>query len=174
MEVAIGLLLARVIIGLGLAAHGAQKLFGWFGGYGLAGTAGFFESLGFKPGTLFAFMAGVGELLGGLLTFAGWLNPIGPALIIAIMIVAIGSVHLAKGYWQANGGYELNLAYIAGALLVAFGGAGRLSVDALAPVPALAHPATGSIVIAIAVVGGLLSLAIRHRPKAAQTQAAAG
>jgi len=72
------LLIARLIIGLGLAAHGMQKLLGWFSGYGLKGTAGFFESIGFRPGVLFVLAAGLGEVAGGLLTAAGLFGPIGP------------------------------------------------------------------------------------------------
>ena len=71
MEIALPLLIVRLVVGLGFAAHGAQKLFGWFGGYGLAGTGGFFETVGFKPGKLFAGAAGVGEVLGGLLLALG-------------------------------------------------------------------------------------------------------
>jgi putative oxidoreductase len=170
MEVALGLLVARLILGLSLSAHGAQKLFGWFGGYGLAGTGGFFEGLGFRPGKTFAFLAGAGELLGGALTLLGWLNPIGPALIIAVMLVAIGSVHWAKGFWQTNGGYELNLMNIAAALALAFAGPGPLSLDAVAPIAALHNPAATAVVIGIGGLGGLLSLAIRHREKPAHTQ----
>src|SRR2546422_3738371 len=83
------LLIARLIIGLGLAAHGMQKLLGWFSGYGLKGTAGFFESIGFRPGVLFALAAGLGEVAGGLLTAAGLFGPIGPRLIIHVLVVGI-------------------------------------------------------------------------------------
>src|SRR2546428_533738 len=82
-----------------LAAHGAQKLFGWFGGYGLAGTGGFFAGLGFRPGVLFALAAGLGELGGGLLTAAGLFGPVGPALIILVMLVAILAVHWPHGFF---------------------------------------------------------------------------
>ncbi len=163
MAVAIGLLIARAILGFSLFAHGAQKLFGWFGGPGLKNTGGFFESLGFRPGPMFALMAGLGEALGGILTLLGWLNPIGPALIIAVMLTAIGSVHWSKGYWNANGGYELNLANVAAALALAFSGPGALSVDALAPIPALANPTAQWIIIAVAVLGGLASLLARRK-----------
>src|SRR5438445_13748985 len=88
------LLIARLIIGLGLAAHGMQKLLGWFSGYGLKGTAGFFESIGFRPGVLFALAAGLGEVAGGLLTAAGLFGPIGPSLIITVMVVAMFALHL--------------------------------------------------------------------------------
>jgi hypothetical protein len=79
------LFIARLILGLGLAAHGAQKLFGWLGGYGIKGTGGFFESLGFFPGPLFALAAGLGELGSGLLTAVGLLSPVGPGLIIVVI-----------------------------------------------------------------------------------------
>src|SRR6185436_17874047 len=94
-----GLLIARLIVGLGLAAHGAQKLFGWFGGHGLAGTGGFFESMGFRPGKLFALMSGLAEFGGGLLFALGFFTPLIAAVIISNFIVAIVSAHLAKGFF---------------------------------------------------------------------------
>ena len=81
----------RLATGLILMPHGAQKLFGWFGGYGLAGTAGFFEQLGFRPGRAFAAAAGASEFGGGLLVALGLLGPVGPALVVSVMIVAAGS-----------------------------------------------------------------------------------
>src|SRR5215510_4540749 len=104
-----GLLLIRLVVGLTLAAHGAQKLFGLFGGYGIAGTGGFFESLGFRPGKLMAVVAGFGEAGGGLGIALGLLTPFAAALIIAVMLVAIVSVHLSKGFFNSNGGYEFPL-----------------------------------------------------------------
>src|SRR2546427_11163044 len=98
------LLIARLIIGLGLAAHGMQKLLGWFSGYGLKGTAGFFESIGFRPGGLFALAAGLGEVAGGLLTAAGLFRPVGPRLVITPMVVAIAAVLPPNGVLStANG-----------------------------------------------------------------------
>ena len=94
------------LVGLGFAAHGAQKLFGWFGGYGLAGTGGYFEGMGWRPGRVFAAVAGLGEFLGGLLLFLGLGGPIGPMLIIAVMVVAAVSVHWPAG-WFAPKGVEL-------------------------------------------------------------------
>ncbi|HJR53007.1 MAG TPA: DoxX family membrane protein, partial [Gemmatimonadota bacterium] len=88
------LLILRLVLGLGLAAHGAQKLFGWFGGHGLAGTGGFFEGLGFRPGKAFAVLAGLGEFGGGILLALGLGGPLGPAVVVLVMLVAIGSVHL--------------------------------------------------------------------------------
>src|ERR1051326_3975018 len=102
-----GLLVARLVFGLSLAAHGSQKLFGWFGGYGLAGTGGFFEQLGYRPGKAFAALAGLAEFGGGLFIALGLLGPVGAALTISVMIVAAVTVHLAKGFFASAGGYEL-------------------------------------------------------------------
>jgi len=93
----IGLLFARIVIGLLMAAHGAQKLFGWFGGYGLNKTGEFFIHLGFARGRTFAAAASVTEITSGLLVALGFLGPIGPALMISVMIVAAVTVHLEHG-----------------------------------------------------------------------------
>ena len=95
----IALLVVRAILGLGIAAHGAQKLFGWFGGYGLAGTGGFFEGIGFRPGRAFALLAGLGEFGGGLLTLLGLGGALGPALIVLVMLTAIFTVHVKNGFF---------------------------------------------------------------------------
>jgi uncharacterized membrane protein YphA (DoxX/SURF4 family) len=96
----VGLLVLRVVVGLYMAAHGAQKLFGWFKGHGLAGTAGAFEQLGFRPGHVFARIAAGAEVVSGLLVTVGLFGPVGPALMISVMIVAMGSV---RGWWVAPG-----------------------------------------------------------------------
>jgi putative oxidoreductase len=126
----IGLLLLRLTVGLTLAAHGSQKLFGWFGGYGLDGTGQFMEGLGFRPGRLHALMAGGAEA-GGLLLAFGFLTPLGSALVASVMIVAVMTVHLKNGFWLSGGGYEFNLLVGVAALTVAFTGPGGLSIDAL-------------------------------------------
>src|SRR5215472_7254063 len=125
---AIALLLSRVLLGLVFAGHGAQKLFGWFGGYGIKGTGGFFETLGFRPGSFFAAAAGLGELGGGVLTALGLGGPIGPALIVMVMLVAIFSVHWSNGFFAANNGYELPLTNIAGSIAIALAGPGGYSL----------------------------------------------
>src|SRR5262245_58606902 len=125
-----GLLLARMVLGLLMAAHGSQKLFGWFGGYGLAGTGGFFESLGFKPGRFFAAAAGTTEVAGGLLLASGLLGPLGPALIISVMVVAIATVHWPHGLFAQNNGIEVPLLYAAVAAAIALTGNGAYSLDA--------------------------------------------
>jgi putative oxidoreductase len=126
----VGLLLIHAVIGTALAAHGAQKLFGWLGGYGLEGTGGYLESFGLRPGKLTAFMAGSAELAGGLLLAAGFLTPIAAALIAATMLVAAATDHAGKGFWIYNGGSEYVLAVAAVAIGLAFNGAGAWSVDA--------------------------------------------
>ncbi|MEH6584006.1 MAG: DoxX family protein [Halioglobus sp.] len=119
----------RVGAGAIFAAHGAQKLFGWFGGYGLEGTAGWMESIGLEPGLLMAAMAGGAEFFGGLLLIVGLLvRP--AALILAItMVVAILTVHLPNGLFMENNGYEFGLALLVITAALVFRGAGSLSVD---------------------------------------------
>src|SRR5262245_37076915 len=126
-----GLLLARLVFGLVMAAHGAQKLFGWFGGYGLAGTGGFFASLGFRPGRLFAAADGLSEFSGGLLIALGLLGPVGPALVLSVMIVAAVTVHVKNGLFAQNNGIEVPLLYATAAVALALTGPGAFSIDAL-------------------------------------------
>lgn len=168
---ATALLVARLLLGGALFAHGAQKLFGWFGGYGVKGTGGFMESLGFRPGALFATAAGLGEAGGGLLTAFGLGGPIGPALIIMVMIVAILSVHAPKGFWASNGGYELNTMNIAGALTLAFVGFGPLSLDAAFGYGEIWTDAARWIVIGAAVVLALGNMAVRRTAQTTQPTA---
>lgn len=91
--ISIGLLLIRLVIGLPFMAHGAQKLFGWFGGYGLKGTEGWFESIGMKPGIRMVLLAGLSELIGGVLFAAGFLTPLGALMIAGTMLMAIVKIH---------------------------------------------------------------------------------
>jgi len=126
---AYGLLLIRLVFGLTLAAHGSQKLFGWFGGEGPRGTAGMFEKLGFRQPLAIAVLAGLAELGGGLLLALGLLTPLGAFALVVVMLMAIATVHWAKGFWGTAGGYEFNLAIIAAALAVAATGPGRFSLD---------------------------------------------
>src|SRR5215831_571761 len=126
----IGLLVLRLAVGLTMAAHGGQKLFGWFGGYGIAGTGGFMESLGFRPGKVHATLAGLSELVGGLLIALGLLTPVGAALVLTVMVVAIGSVHLPKGFFVSDGGFEYNLVIMSTVVALAFAGPGAYSLDA--------------------------------------------
>jgi putative oxidoreductase len=160
----LALLIVRVVIGLGFAAHGAQKLFGAFGGYGLAGTGGFLESIGFRPGHIFAAAAGFGEFVGGLLVALGLLGPVGPMFMIAVMTTAILSVHISKGFFITNGGYELNLAYIGLALIFAVGGYGAYSLDSVLGIGSIWTPALQWGIAALGVVAGLGNAAMRRAP----------
>ncbi len=125
----LGLGIIRLVVGLTLAAHGTQKLFGWFGGYGIAGTGSFLEQLGFRPGRLQAILSGLAEAGGGLLLAAGLFTPVAAAAIVAVMFVAIVSVHLAKGFFAQNGGLEYPLVISSAAVAVAFTGPGAFSLD---------------------------------------------
>ena len=125
----LALLILRVVVGALFVGHGAQKLFGVWGGHGLAGTAGFFEQIGLKPGRIHAPAAGGAELVGGLLLVLGLLTPIGSALIIAVMVAAALTVHLPNGLWATENGIELNLVYAATAVALAGVGAGEISLD---------------------------------------------
>ncbi len=155
-----GLLLIRLVIGLTLAAHGAQKLFGLFGGYGIAGTGGFFESLGFRPGKVIATMACLGETGRGLALALGLLTPFAAAVIVATMIVAIWGVHLEKGFFLQNGGYEYLLVIGAVAAAVAFTGPGQLSLDRVLGL-SLAGAKWGLIALGLGVLGALPPLLAR-------------
>src|SRR5262245_16098396 len=104
-----GILLARLVFGTLMAAHGSQKLFGWLGGYGLTGTGGFFEGLGFRPGRIFAAAAGLAEWIGGILLAVGLAEPAAAAVVLSVMIVAAGSVHWGHGLFAATNGIEVPL-----------------------------------------------------------------
>ncbi len=119
----------RIPIGIILIAHGAQKLFGWFGGYGLEGVGGWMESIGLSPGIVMAFLAGSAEFFGGLFIVLGLLTR--PSAFVAgiTMIVAIVVVHLEKGLFVANGGYEFGLALLAATVSLMISGAGAVSLD---------------------------------------------
>lgn len=125
----------RVPVGLIFAAHGAQKLFGWFGGYGLAGTGQFFDSIGLHPGVVLALLAGAAEFFGGLALVIGLLVRPAAAALALTMVVAIFSVHIGKGFFLDKGGIEYALALLAASVSLLLSGAGRASADA-----ALARP----------------------------------
>jgi len=162
---AIGLLILRLVVGLTFAAHGAQKLFGWFGGYGLTGTGGFLEQLGFVPGRRHALFAGLAELVGGLLLALGFATPLAATLIISVMFVAIATVHIKHGFFNSNQGYEFNLTLAAVALSVALMGAGPVSVDAALHLRD-AGPVWGFGALLAGLIGGAVQLAGRKAPAA--------
>ena len=159
----IGILILRLVIGLTLAAHGAQKLFGWFGGYGLTGTGGFLEQLGFVPGRRNALFAGLAEVGGGLLLALGLATPLAAAMIVAVMVVAGVSAHLKHGFFVHNQGYEYTLILAIAALSVAFAGPGPVSLDAVLGWRD-AGDGWGLAALAFGLAGGALQLARRQPP----------
>jgi len=168
-----GLLLARIILGLAIGAHGAQKLFGWFGGHGLKGAMGLTESLGFRPPQFFARALGSTELTAGILTTLGLLGPPGPMLTIMVMIMAMATVHWHNGFFGATNGIELPLFLATGAFLLAISGPGIYSLDGAFGWLNLSTPETGYLAALIAGLLALLNLALR-RPTHAQDQQLSG
>ena len=124
-----GLTVLRIFVGIIFAAHGSQKLFGWFGGGGLAGTAQWMESIGLAPGMLMAVLAGGTEFLGGLALIIGLLARPAALRLSFTLLVAIFSVHISNGLFMANNGYEFALALLGGTVAVLIEGAGKLSID---------------------------------------------
>ena len=157
-----GLLVLRVALGLYMAAHGAQKLFGWFGGYGLNATGEFMVQLGFKPGRAFAAMASATEVASGLLVALGFLGPVGPALMVSVMIVAAVTVHVKNGAFAQNNGIELPLLYAVAGLALGLTGPGRYSLDTVLGLSPLFAPSVAYAALAVGIVGGLGSLAARR------------
>jgi putative oxidoreductase len=127
----LGLLVLRAVVGGLVAGHGAQKLFGAFGGPGMEGTAGMMEKLGVQPPRFWAQMAGAAELCGGLFTALGFLHPLGPTIMLGPMAVATRKVHWGKPIWVTSGGAELPVTNIAAATTLLIAGPGVLSLDAI-------------------------------------------
>ncbi|HUL48440.1 MAG TPA: DoxX family protein [Gemmatimonadales bacterium] len=164
----LGLLVLRGVVGLTLAAHGAQKLFGWFGGYGLSQTGRYFEQLGFVPGRRNALFAGLGEAVGGLLLAFGLFTPAAAALVIAVMTVAAFAVHVQHGFFAHQQGYEYTFILAAAALSLAFTGAGAYSLDGLIGLHDQG-PVWGIAALAVGVIGGALRLGSRRIPATQKT-----
>jgi putative oxidoreductase len=157
-----GLLLLRVIVGPLMAAHGAQKLLGWFGGPGLTGTAGFMEALGFRPGRLFGATAASAEIVSGVLMFLGLLGPVGPALMVSVMIVAGVSVHWKNGLFASAGGIEVPLLYATVAAGLTLMPPGRYSLDAVLGWTSLWTPETSWLALGIGIAAGIINLFLRR------------
>ncbi|MGW1518158.1 DoxX family protein [Streptomyces sp. NPDC002287] len=156
-----GLLLLRLVLGLTVAAHGTQKLFGWFGGGGISGTGRFFSSVGYPAGDAMAALAGLSETLGGMGLAAGLLTPLAGAAVTGTMINAL-AVHGAGAFFAPKGmEYELLLAAAAAALTLT--GPGRHALDRVLPLPALrtARPSLGAAALALGVVLAGLTLLVR-------------
>jgi putative oxidoreductase len=125
----VGLLVLRVVVGLLFAGHGAQKLFGWFGGHGLAATGEAFGGMGLRPPRAMALAAGLSELVAGLLFALGLLTAVAAFLLIAVMGMAVLMVHWRHGPWVTEGGYEYSVVLMAAAFCVTAVGPGRYSLD---------------------------------------------
>lgn len=166
-----GLLVARLVLGLLMAAHGAQKLLGWFGGYGLAGTAGYLEQIGFRPGRLFALTASVTEVASGLLVAFGLFGPVGPALMLSVMIVAAVSVHWRNGVFAMQNGIELPLLYGTAGVALALTGPGIFSLDAALGIGGLWTTTLATFALVVGAVGGVANLAARRTAHPAATKA---
>lgn len=163
MSADLALLVLRILVGLVLAAHGSQKLLGWFGGTGLTGASGHMEKFGFRPGRLWAFLASGSEFVGGLLVALGLLTPLAAAGLVTAMLIAVTKVHWKAGFWGSKGGFEYPLTLLVVSAVVGLTGAGRYSLDALLarigfalpPVPAfLVVFALALIVIGIGLISG--------------------
>ena len=129
--VALGLLVLRLVIGLTVAAHGAQKLFGWWGGPGMKNWTGAMTRMRIRPAAPWAWISALGELLGGLGLAAGLLIPLPNLAIAGAMLVAIALVHWPKGFWNSKGGFEFNLSILGAIAAIALAGAGADSLDAV-------------------------------------------
>jgi len=163
MTMDVGLLILQVVIGLLMMGHGAQKLFGWFGGQGLRATTDWLAGMGLRAPRFWALMAGLAELGGGLLFALGLFHPLGPLAIIAMMIAAIALVHWSHGLWISNGGSEYSLVLLVLAAVMGLWEPGAYTLDRFFGI-ALPQPQTfwiGLILILIGVAFALLSC--QHR-----------
>jgi putative oxidoreductase len=129
MSIPVGLLILRVVVGLTLAGHGAQKVFGWWGGTGMAGWVGAMNRMRIRPAVPWAWASALAELLGGLAVAIGILSPLGSFAIAGSMLVAMALVHWPKGFWVSKGGYEFNLLILATVAALAVIGPGTYSAD---------------------------------------------
>jgi putative oxidoreductase len=163
----VGLLIIRGVLGALLIGHGTQKLFGWFGGYGLEGTGAWMHSIGHRPGRLMAAVAGLSEAGGGLLLALGFLDPLGTAIVVGVMVTA-ATTHWKHGVWNTEGGYELPVFYAVVAAGLGFTGPGRYSIDHAIGWSygwgyALAAIAVGIVSAAFTVIRGRMLLARENR-----------
>jgi putative oxidoreductase len=166
----VGLLVLRLAVGLILAAHGAQKLFRWFGGPGISGFASGLARMGVKPSRPFAVISALAEFGGGLLVAIGFLTPVAALVAAGNMLVALVTAHWKKGFWNSKGGVEWPLLLLAAMLAISLTGPGAISLDGAFGL-VLPEPITWSITALLALIGALWALLSRRiaRPRPAET-----
>jgi putative oxidoreductase len=163
VTMSVALLILRLVAGLTLAAHGAQKLFGWFGGSGFGGTVKMQERMGFKPAWLWAGLVILGEFGGGLSLAFGFLTPLGAAGALGAMFMAIVKAHWKNGFWNSKRGLEFPLQLLAAAVAIGFAGPGSYSLDALFGI-ALPTPLLFLILALVALLVDIIGLVISRIP----------
>jgi putative oxidoreductase len=168
--IALGLLILRVVIGLTLAAHGAQKLFGWWGGPAMKGWTGAMNRMRIRPATPWAWASALAEFAGGLALALGFLTPLPSFAIAGSMLVAIALVHLPKGFFNSKGGFEFNLSILAAIATIAIAGPGAYSLDAAFGIR-FPEPVTLVVMTVLTVLGVGAALLGRAPEPAAQTRA---
>jgi putative oxidoreductase len=169
MSLSLGLLILRLVVGLTVAAHGAQKLFGWWGGPGIAGWAQTVTKLRIRPAAPWAWVAALSEFGGGLLFALGLLSPLGSLGIAGAMLVAIATVHWANGFWNGKRGYEFNLTLLASVAAIALAGPGTYSLDQALSIH-LPEPLTLLVGAAALLVGVGIALGTRAPAAAPETK----
>jgi putative oxidoreductase len=160
LSIAIALLILRIVVGLTIAAHGAQKVFGWWGGSGIPGWAGALKHMRVRPAMPWAIASAASELLGGLGVAVGLLTPLAAFAIIATQFVAIALVHLPNGFWSTKGGYEFNLSILAAMFALAIAGPGKYSLDGLFGI-AFPEPVTFIVLAILTIIGVAIALVTR-------------
>ena len=162
MATDLALLLLRAVVGFTFAAHGAQKLFGWWDGPGLSGWHGAMERMNMRPAWLWTYVSAGNELIAGLMLAIGLLTPFAAAALIAQSIVIIAFVHWPKGFFNTKGGFEFPLALATSAVAIAIAGAGIYSADAAL---GLSYSADLDVaLVALGIFGGLVAMAVPHLP----------
>ncbi len=166
---ALGILILRLVIGLTMAAHGAQKLFGWWGGPGMNGWTGAMNRMRIRPAVPWAWMSALAELLGGIGLAVGLLTPLPSLAIAGSMLVAIALVHWPNGFWVTKGGYEFNLSILAAIAAIALAGPGAYSLDSAFGIHA-PEPVTLIVGTILVVAGVGVALGTRGPQPAAETK----